>query len=245
VRDENAKPENAKPENAKPENPKLEDFTLENMELVEIAPEVSKLEVAPSKTAKLEKLAPSRTKFQARVVRTLRSMFALFARPDDAWAKSVLRSAEFSVYKRMDPRDREHGVRVARALLERHPEASNLVVQAALLHDCGKLVRRYSLPERVWVGWRVPEPGPDVRLSSAQLGAITSPRPTRVGARRVQSPRAEPPSAADVRRFHPQIGAWLIRAAGGSERVALIVERHHFPGNDPEILWVHEVDELE
>jgi hypothetical protein len=175
----------------------------------------------------------------------LRSVFAWMARPDDAWAKSVLSAAEHSVYVQMDPRDREHAVRVARALLERHPDANNLVIQAALLHDCGKLVRPYNLLERIWVGWRVAKPDVNARLSSARLSDLTSPRPARVGSRRVKLARPEPLSAADVRRFHPQIGAWLIRAAGGDERVALIVENHHFPGHDLEIAWVHEVDELE
>jgi hypothetical protein len=220
------------------------------MEFVETAPEAVKLENTKLENTKLEDapletMTPSRAKFQARVQRTLRSMFAAFARPDDAWAKSLLSSAEYSVYERMDPRDREHAVRVARALIERHPDVNKLVVRAALLHDCGKLVRRYNLLERIWVGWRVAEPDRDARLSSAQLGALTSPRPARVGSRRVKTARPEPLSAADVRRFHPQIGAWLIRAAGGDERVALIVENHHFPGNDPEIGWIHEVDELE
>jgi hypothetical protein len=224
---------------------KLEEFRLENMDFIDTAPEVVQLEVTTPEDAKLEDVKPSRTKFTARVQRTLRSAFASFARPDDAWAKSVLSSAEYSVYVRMDPRDREHAVRVARALLERHPNANNLVIQAALLHDCGKLVRRYNLLERIWVGWRVAEPDRDARLSSVQLGALTSPRPARVGSRRVKTISPKPLSAADVRRFHPQIGAWLIRAAGGDERVALIVERHHFPGNDSEIAWVHEVDELE
>ncbi len=226
------------------EKTKLEDFTLENMDLVDIAPEVVQPAASLENTA-LEPVKPSRATFNARVQRTLRSAFAWLARPDDAWAKSVLSGAEFSVYIRMDARDREHAVRVARALLERHPDANNLVIQAALLHDCGKLVRPYNLLERIWVGWRVAEPDPNVRLSSAQLSDLTSSRPARVGSRRVKMAKQEPLSAADVRRFHPQIGAWLIRAAGGVERVALIVERHHFPGNDSEIVWVHEVDELE
>ncbi len=175
------------------------------------------------------KAVPRNTKQHAwaRLVRVLRSMFAFLARPDDAWARSLLSSAEWSVYSRMDPRDREHGVKVARALLDQHPNASKLVVRAALLHDCGKLVRRYNLLERIWVGWRIKNPDRDTRLPSRALA------------------RAERLSAADVRRFHPQIGAWLIRAAGGNERVALMVEYHHHPGQDAEIAWIHALDELE
>ena len=147
----------------------------------------------------------------------------------------------------MDARDREHAVRVARALLEFHPDASKLVVRAALLHDCGKQLRGYNVLERIWVGLTVAEPDRNTRLSSARLTEITTARPERVGSRKTSARQSKPDrlSAADVRRFHPQIGAWLIRAAGGDERVALIVERHHHPGTDLEIGWVHEVDELE
>ena len=224
----------------------LRDARLENMEFVEIelpaTPETAKLEIAD-----LEPPKPTRRKLAARIQRTLKSSFAILARPDDAWARQLLPSAEYAVYARMDARDREHAVRVAREILGRHPDASHVVLRAALLHDCGKQVRPYNVLERIWVGLRVAEPDRETRLSSTRLTEITTARAERVGSRKTRSRQVKPDqlSAADVRRFHPQIGAWLIRAAGGDERVALIVEHHHHPGNDPEINWVHEVDELE
>lgn len=232
---------------AKLEPATLETVRLENMEFVEIEPETAKPEPPKPDPPEPETPEPKRTKLMARVQRTLRSSFAFLAKPDDAWAKSVLSSAEYTVYERMDARDREHAVRVARALLSLHPDASGLVVRAALLHDCGKQLRPYNVLERIWVGLTVAEPDRDARLSTARLTEVTTARPERVGPRKTRARQAKPDqlSAADVRRFHPQIGAWLIRTAGGDERVALIVERHHHPGNDPEIGWVHEVDELE
>ncbi len=224
----------------------LRDTTLEHMEFVELP------SAAPSESIKLEHPAPAapkptRAKLAARVQRTLRSSFAFLARPDDAWAQNLLPSAEYAVYVRMDGRDREHAVRVAKEILRLHPDASRVVLRAALLHDCGKQVRPYNVFERIWVGLRVAEPDRETRLTSARLTEITTTRAERVGSRKTRARQFKPdrPSAADVRRFHPQIGAWLIRAAGGDERVALIVEHHHHPGDDPEINWVHAVDELE
>lgn len=226
---------------------RLEDLQLENISLVEIEAEaIEPVQPAPE-DIQAESPTPKGATLWARAQRTLRSSFAILARPDDTWARSLLSGAEYAVYIGMDARDREHAGRVARALLERHPDASEAVVRAALLHDCGKQLRPYHVLERIWVGLTVAEPDQDALLSSARLAALTSQRPERVGSRKTSSRRAAPDrlSATDVRRFHPQIGAWLIRAAGGDERVALIVEHHHHPGDDTEIAWVHEVDELE
>lgn len=123
----------------------------------------------------------------------------------------------------MDPRDREHGVRVAQKLLELHPKASSQVIRAALLHDCGKLVRPYNVFERVLVGLIAPE---GVRRQSAS-----------------SSFRAK--TAMNVRNNHPQIGAKLILEAGGDSRVAELVRIHHAPNNDAEASWIHQIDDLE
>ena len=53
--------------------------------------------------------------------RLSRSLYAGQATPDDAWALSALTLSEGRVYLGMDARDREHAVRVARALLTGHP----------------------------------------------------------------------------------------------------------------------------
>ncbi|WP_027482535.1 HD domain-containing protein, partial [Deinococcus pimensis] len=140
-----------------------------------------------------------------RALRLARSLDARQARPDDAWAAARLTPGERGVYLRMDPRDREHAVRVARHLLGDHPGASPELVAAALLHDAGKSVRRYRVVERVLVGL-VPE-----RLC-----------------------RVLPGGALRVRARHPEIGARLLREAGARGRVADLVERHHAWGGDAE-----------
>ena len=158
----------------------------------------------------------------ARAARLARALHPRFARPEDAWAATVLPEPERRVFERMDPRDREHATRVARRLLERYPQASAFAVRAALLHDCGKQVRPYNPFERVIVGLMAPS-GPRTAKASARPGL----------------------TALEVRNHHPAIGARLIREAGGSERVAEIVERHHTPGGDAEARLIHEVDDLE
>ena len=55
-----------------------------------------------------------------------RAFSPVHARPDDAWAAKQLPKPELEVYRQMDPRDREHAVRVAQKLLELHPNATNI-----------------------------------------------------------------------------------------------------------------------
>jgi HD domain len=158
-----------------------------------------------------------------KISRLFRAFSPAQARPNDTWAAQQLPEPELEIYKRMDPRDREHAVRVAQKLLELHPEASSEVIRAALLHDCGKLVRPYNVFERVMVGLIAPE-GPRSSQTSSGLQART---------------------AMDVRNNHPQIGAKLILEAGGDSRVAELVRIHHAPNGDTEAIWIHQIDDLE
>ncbi len=83
-----------------------------------------------------------------RLVRGVRAILGL-SRPDDAWARERLRPDEYALFAKLDPRDREHSVLVAKELLRRHPEAPEAAVRAALLHDVGKAVRPYRAIERI------------------------------------------------------------------------------------------------
>jgi putative nucleotidyltransferase with HDIG domain len=161
-----------------------------------------------------------------RLNRLWRAAHPALARPDDAFARATLPKAEFGVYERMDPRDREHATRVARQLLEWHSNSSNILVRAALLHDCGKSLRRYVWLERILAG--------------------LSERPVAGGETRLAADwRSRRYSALEIRLLHPLLGAALIREAGGDSRVAEIVERHHHPNGDAEAALIHAVDELE
>jgi hypothetical protein len=164
-----------------------------------------------------------------RFFRLLRALSPRFANPDDVWARTILSPAEFGVYARMDARDREHAVRVLKKLLVLHPDSSLILQRATLLHDCGKLVRPYSVIERVWVGL----------FYGLRNSSVDAQIPDFLGLPLTQL------SAAQVKRFHPQIGSSLILEADGDARVAEIVARHHVPGQDLDARRVHEVDELE
>ena len=156
------------------------------------------------------------TGLPAKLRRLSRSLLAAQASPDDTWALTHLNTGEARVYLGMDPRDREHALRVAQGLLAAVPGTSQEVLAAALLHDCGKQLRPYRVWERVGAG-----------LVPGRL------------ARRL------PLGPLWVRGQHPELGARLLRAAGARERVAELVERHHRPGTDTEAALLHRFDNLE
>lgn len=151
-----------------------------------------------------------------KISRLARSLSAAQASPDDDWAARFLQDGELPTFLAMDPRDREHAVRVARAVLREAPDASAELVAAALLHDCGKSLRTYRVWERV----------------------LTGLMPQRWGGRFAWGP-------LHVRARHPDLGAAMLRAAGARERVAQLVERHHAPAHDPEARLLHRYDDLE
>lgn len=140
------------------------------------------------------------------------------ARPDDAWACRLLPDAEYSLYLRMDPRDRAHACAVARRLISLYPDATPELRRAALLHDVGKVGTRFNPVARVLVALYTP-----ARIPAA---------PRLTGLR----------GAWQVKRHHDAYGADLIRQAGGCRRVAAIVAGHHHPGGDAEAARLKETD---
>lgn len=155
--------------------------------------------------------------YVAKARRLTRSVNSSSAHPDDSWATSLLTPAEAQVFLAMDPRDREHACRVTMHLLRDHPQAGPELVAAALLHDCGKSVRRYNVVERVLVGL-IPN-----RLA-----------------------RALPPiGPIGIRANHPELGARLLAHVGARPRVARLVARHHHPGGDPDAMLLHHYDDME
>lgn len=158
--------------------------------------------------------------FRNAPLRTIRSLSERLARPDDAFARSRLPSAEYRLYAAMDARDREHAVRVTRTLLTRHPEASDELVRAALLHDVGKADRPYRVWERILVHlWAPSDIAAQPRLEGLR-------------------------GAWQVRLHHAEYGAERVRRAGGSERVASLIARHHAEDAGPEAAKLRAADEL-
>ena len=134
-----------------------------------------------------------------RLSRLFRALFVQEA-PEDAFALALLRGEEKELYMAMDPRDRAHGVRVAKRLLARYPQVPAHVLRAALLHDAGKALRPYRPWERVLVGL-FPLPVPPYPLQKGLLGAF------------------------QVRRHHPLYAAERIQ----DPEVRALVLEHHAP----------------
>lgn len=136
--------------------------------------------------------------------RTARAFLPALARPDDAFAAHWLSPEEQALYLRMDPRDRDHACRVARAVLAYAPDADAIVVRAALLHDVGKAEAPYRAWERIAVHLYTPARD--------------------VPARWYQRPLAD---AWRRHRTHAERGAAMVLRAGGDPRVAALVRCHH------------------
>jgi hypothetical protein len=64
---------------------------------------------------------------------------------DEAWARSLLSTAEVRLWEQMTPVDRAHALEVARAVEQAGPP----VVVAGLLHDVGKIESSLGVPGRV------------------------------------------------------------------------------------------------
>ena len=138
--------------------------------------------------------------------RTALAFMPSLARPADDWAAGVLEPAELRLYLRMDPRDRQHCVQVARRLLKLDPAAGRELLAAALLHDAGKALLPYNAWHRVRVHLEAPAGLPVEPLLEGLQGA------------------------RQLREHHELLGARLLREEGGSEAVATLIERLADPG---------------
>jgi hypothetical protein len=130
---------------------------------------------------------------------------------DRAWVGSILTPAEFSLWIRQSDYDQSHAVQVARRVERRLARTAyagdTLWPSAALMHDVGKFEPNLSLRERAMA-----------TLVSKAVGVATA--------------RRWADSAAGMKRrfglylIHGELGAAMIRAAGGREEIAAWTEIH-------------------
>jgi hypothetical protein len=129
----------------------------------------------------------------------------------DAWAKSVLTPAEYGLWTRLSPYDRSHAVDTARRTRRRLARTAyggdTLWLGAALMHDVGKAQSNLSTLERVIATLASKTVG--VATAREWAGAATGKR-RRIGSYLI----------------HGELGANMIRAAGGREEVAVWTEIH-------------------
>jgi hypothetical protein len=132
-------------------------------------------------------------------------------RADRAWVKSILTAAEFDLWTRQTAYDQAHAVRVARRVERRLAPTryggDTLWPSMALMHDVGKIRADLSMGERVIA-----------TLASKAVGVATARRwaLSATGAKR----------RIGLYLIHGEVGAGMIRAAGGREEVAAWTEVH-------------------
>ncbi len=129
---------------------------------------------------------------------------------DRAWAEAVLEPGEYALWARQPGHDQRHSAGVARrveAALAGGPHAGDPRWPAcALLHDIGKLASGLGIPARVLA----------TLAGRATGGAVADWEECRGLRRRI---------ALYLR--HPELGADLIRMAGGRDEVAHWAGAHH------------------
>jgi putative nucleotidyltransferase with HDIG domain len=137
-----------------------------------------------------------------------------WARPfDETPAAAVLTPEQVALFGRMRRSERLHSLRVLALLREAGHDDPDLWV-AALLHDVGKTIAPFHFHERVLV---------------VLVHKFASVRYHRWGQGDAQGWRR--PFAISLR--HPEWGAELVAAAGGSPRAVELVRRHAEPLSGP------------
>lgn len=130
--------------------------------------------------------------------RTVQAFIPALSKPDDAFAREWLSSAEYGLYLQLDPRDRAHSVLVARKLLDLGA-ADREAVAAALLHDVAKALLPFNPLHRVIAHLYRPVGLPAEPLAGGLRGTL------------------------QLREHHERLGAAMIMRAGGSTAVARLV----------------------
>jgi len=135
-----------------------------------------------------------------------------------SWAASILTAAELELWRAQPVYDRSHSVRVARRVEHRLAttpwSGDGLWLAAALLHDVGKVRAGLTLEERVVAN-----------LVRRRVGLVRA----REWAGRARGPRQRIGSYLT----HGEIGASMIRAAGGREELAAFAEVHQMHRDGP------------
>ncbi len=134
---------------------------------------------------------------------------------DRAWARSLLGPPEFAIWMRQTPYDRRHSVRVARRVEERLAGTAHAGdarwLAAALMHDVGKAEAGLSALSRAAAA-----------LVNRVVGLDT--------ARRWARSRRGRLGRIGLYLIHGEVGARLIREAGGREEIAAWSEVHQGQG---------------
>lgn len=135
------------------------------------------------------------------------------SRPDVEWVATVLNDRELAVWRRLARHDRRHSIRVARDVEARLAgtefAGDPRWLEAALLHDVGKLDADLGVLGRVGATLAAAAAGPDMADVWSEKRGITR----KVG----------------LYLRHPELGADRIRMCGGSTEAATWAACHQDP----------------
>jgi HD domain len=153
-----------------------------------------------------------RATFRELVARAVVASAKLRVTPADlSWAASVLTDSERTLWARLSPYEQDHAVQVARRVQRRLAPTphggDDRWIAAALLHDIGKLEADPSLLERA------------AATLASRLVSVARARRWTVSAKGVRR-------RVGTYLLHGEIGARMIRDAGGREDVARWAEIH-------------------
>jgi hypothetical protein len=155
-----------------------------------------------------------RATFPELIRRAVVAAGALRSGPGDlAWVREVLTPSEHDLWSRQSPFDQDHVLQVARRVERRlaatHHANDSRWIGAALMHDVGKAQAGLTSLERAFATLV----GRTVRLETARRWAAGRGLRARIGAYLT----------------HGEIGARMIRAAGGRHEIAAWAEVHQSP----------------
>ncbi len=142
----------------------------------------------------------------SRLRQGVRALLAGLRPVDFATARSILSPAEYGLFLRLRRSEQLHSLNVLRAVRTAGESDPDLLV-AALLHDVGKTVAPFTLPERVLVVL--------VRRFAPALYA-----------RWGQGPPRGPTRAFAISQRHPAWSAELLAEAGSRATVVALARRH-------------------
>jgi len=143
-----------------------------------------------------------------RIYQFLRAATARIDEAERRRAAELLGPRLYALFQSMRRNDQRHALDVM-ATLGRMGETDSVVLQSALLHDAGKAGAPFSIIER----------SAAVFLRAAAPAGF-------------EALRRLPPFARRYDRYrnHAQLGAELVRQAGGNPLVAQVIAEHHHDG---------------
>lgn len=153
-----------------------------------------------------------------RIQQFYHGLFPRITSKDLLLVQSFLPDTAFLLFTRQLPADQRHGLDVALDLLQSSSELPRSqkarLIQAALLHDCGKILYTLKLWQRVYVvlAAHLPQPMRKFLKSLSQVQALSRP--------------------LELAQMHPEWGATLSAQAGLETEAVQLIRYHHTPQTD-------------